>query len=155
MKAHELVHFDERPFDCVICFDVFQTWPELRSHMDVHSSNVRRYQCPHCAETFKAKRSWNRHIQLHTGKRFACRFCNKAFQWAHSCRKHENAHNRSSDVPVFELMDDGTTLKEISAVADTSAMAVTSETTSDTAVVETSANTTIKMEPRNCDSTAD
>ncbi|XP_017860004.1 PREDICTED: zinc finger protein weckle [Drosophila arizonae] len=116
LNEHKLVHTDECPFECPICFRRFKNKARLKIHSDTHTNNnyecnicglklntrrtlnmhqlvhtdAKQYKCDVCGAAFKRGKTLKAHLILHTGIRpYKCNFCGKDFSNGSNCRMHK------------------------------------------------------------------
>lgn len=86
------VHYNQRPFSCVLCKKTFKTKGSHDAHMVVHT-DTRNYQCPHCDKKCRKRYDLTLHIRTHTGEKpFKCSVCGRGFVQMCDTRKHEMLH---------------------------------------------------------------
>ena len=51
LKAHMLIHTNEKPYECDVCEKRFRQSQHLKSHVRIHT-NERPYECDVCEEVF-------------------------------------------------------------------------------------------------------
>ncbi|XP_056138886.1 zinc finger protein 226-like [Lampris incognitus] len=92
LKAHSVVHSEERPFNCATCGKCFKTSSTLSFHQTVHTTG-RKYKCSMCEESFRYAYALTVHKRKHTGEcPFECSVCNKSYRTGTSLRKHMLVH---------------------------------------------------------------
>ncbi|XP_050438561.1 zinc finger protein 300-like isoform X2 [Adelges cooleyi] len=112
------VHYNERPYSCVLCKKSFKTKGSHDAHMIVHT-DTRNYQCPHCDKKCRKRYDLTLHIRTHTGEKpFKCSVCGRGFVQMCDTRKHEMLHfkpgrrkpqfypNAIQTAAVVNVMDD-------------------------------------------------
>lgn len=88
------VHYNQRPYSCVLCNKSFKTKGSHDAHMIVHT-DTRNYQCPHCDKKCRKRYDLTLHIRTHTGEKpFKCSVCGRGFVQMCDTRKHEMLHFR-------------------------------------------------------------
>ncbi|XP_050529942.1 zinc finger protein 239-like isoform X2 [Daktulosphaira vitifoliae] len=86
------VHYNQRPYSCVLCNKSFKTKGSHDAHMIVHT-DTRNYQCPHCDKKCRKRYDLTLHIRTHTGEKpFKCSVCGRGFVQMCDTRKHEMLH---------------------------------------------------------------
>lgn len=86
------VHYNQRPYACVLCKKSFKTKGSHDAHMIVHT-DTRNYQCPHCDKKCRKRYDLTLHIRTHTGEKpFKCSVCGRGFVQMCDTRKHEMLH---------------------------------------------------------------
>lgn len=86
------VHYNQRPYSCVLCNKTFKTKGSHDAHMVVHT-DTRNYQCPHCDKKCRKRYDLTLHIRTHTGEKpFKCSVCGRGFVQMCDTRKHEMLH---------------------------------------------------------------
>lgn len=63
-------------------------------------AELRTLPCPHCPKLFKRKAHVKSHIQTHDKdrKRFSCHYCGVSFSFQSGCRRHEKTHKGTNIV---------------------------------------------------------
>ena len=67
LKFHHQLRHDPAALKCQACDKVFSHKSSLNYHTNRVHKNIRRYPCPHCSYSAKAKTSLTKHILTHTG----------------------------------------------------------------------------------------
>ena len=90
-----------RNFACRICEEVYHTQKDLNDHIRQDHSD---FKCHHCTRVFMMGNAAYKHEVGHARKMFACKYCNKAFQFKGALKDHltESAHWKG-DVPIHQL----------------------------------------------------
>lgn len=116
LKSHLETHTGSTHI-CPVCGLQLNTRRTLRAHLLVHSDE-KRFKCQFCDAAFKRSKAFKNHLILHTGMRpYKCNFCGKAFSNGSNCRAHkrkchpkelaeeEASGRKASPVPVPKLED--------------------------------------------------
>lgn len=92
-KVHQLRHAGIKNFECSFCGAKKTTKKELNTHVNIHTK-ARQYPCPNCHLVFYLLNNLRVHVEVvHKGiRRFACRYCDKAFGKGDNLRMHELLH---------------------------------------------------------------
>ena len=78
LQDHRRTHLPERPFECQHCDNRYRTKKSLNKHMVVHSGTV--YQCAICEHNTPYKQALQKHLRTHTKERpFEGQHCDKRF----------------------------------------------------------------------------
>lgn len=98
MKQHMIVHLDERPYSCDICYFTFKRQFQLTKHKEVvHNVKANKQICRICGWVGKSKKSLLVHRKECTSNIFQCDICKKMFGAKSSLEYHLKSH--SSDRP--------------------------------------------------------
>ena len=83
-------------YRCNICCHLYDTLPELRTHVVNHPEvpHMKAYSCDKCEMKFSHKQNLMRHQAVHSGaKPYACKVCAKKFPTATNKKRHERIHD--------------------------------------------------------------
>lgn len=101
-------------FDCYICKEQLSGNLKLLQHFNKdHPSAEIRYSCFLCPTFVKKYRSYTRHIESHSEKRFTCDICDKSFSQKITLVQHLNCH---SNVRSYKCDDCGLHFKQNSSL---------------------------------------
>jgi uncharacterized Zn-finger protein len=90
-------------FDCYLCKkQLTGNFQFLKHFSTAHPKDEIRYQCFICQGFVKKYRSYTRHIESHTGRRFECDVCNQKFSQKITLVTHLSSH---SSLKKFECKD--------------------------------------------------
>lgn len=92
LKAHILIHFEDRPHICHICSASFKTKSKLQFHQHKHSE-IREFICSNCFKAFKTKNDLNQHEKIHNSGPSECADCLQIF----ASRKSFDGHRRTCE----------------------------------------------------------
>ncbi|XP_064623423.1 zinc finger protein 665-like [Lineus longissimus] len=92
---HARTHPNFVPTKCQVCEKEFLSDGDVRTHMRVHTPNVKkrekRFMCEHCGKAFEFRSILTAHERLHTGEKpFSCDMCTKAY----TAKAHLDTHRR-------------------------------------------------------------
>lgn len=101
LKRHAILHSgmtikisEDKNFDCVVCFKVFQVQEALASHMRTHKDDQIEFPCNLCDKVFKKLNDLTRHSRKHPeNKSHKCLICFKMFSQGSHLIDHLNRHN--------------------------------------------------------------
>lgn len=94
-RHNELIHSENKPFQCQICNRRYLRISTYNCHMKTHRKE-RPHVCPHCDKTFCHKYNLNLHIRTHTGeKNYQCPECGKIFGAASTLNRHRLIHQNA------------------------------------------------------------
>lgn len=106
------VHYNHRPFRCLLCSKSFKTKGSHDAHMIVHT-DTRNYQCPHCDKKCRKRYDLTLHIRTHTGEKpFKCSVCGRGFVQMCDTRKHEMLHFRKGKKSAMFFSPDTSSVLE-------------------------------------------
>ena len=93
LRHSNLVHTNERPFECTLCQLKFKSSTNLKAHQACHS-NEKKFSCDTCGKQFSYKTSLAQHIKCqHQGEKpFRCTHCNKSFSQNGNLQEHIRIH---------------------------------------------------------------
>ena len=92
LKAHLVVHSDERPHACTLCTKSFKTKVMLKVHMRTHTKE-RPYMCHLCGQSFTLSGGLTYHVYSHTNaKPYKCRVCGQGFNNHAGLKQHHEKH---------------------------------------------------------------
>lgn len=101
-------------FDCHLCEEQMSTNLKLIQHFNKnHPSAEIRYSCFLCPTFVKKYRSYTRHIQSHSNKRFTCDLCQKSFSQKITLIQHLNSHSK---IKPYRCEDCGLNFKQNSSL---------------------------------------
>lgn len=70
LKAHKIMHQDEKKFKCELCDNAYKRKSSLQIHLAVHAAKInKRFPCDLCTETFLHRSEMVVHRSTHTGDR--------------------------------------------------------------------------------------
>ena len=98
IKKHQMIHTNEKNFECNECQKQFRLFSQLKVHQLIHS-NERQFVCDwsECGKQFKRKSSLIQHKRIvHLKeKRFECDYndCGKKFFRKSNLNKHKRIHS--------------------------------------------------------------
>ena len=103
-----MVHTDDKPFMCDICYLSFRHKCTLDKHKDIHNNAPKKFKCTHerCFHKFREKRNLIDHERTHTDEKpFKCdhQFCNQSFAKNSNMTAHKMTHddkNKQTECPV-------------------------------------------------------
>ena len=102
LRAHELVHTDDRPFECGVCGDAFRQVHALNGHHKrLHSDAPPEdpHPCTQCPKVFKRLTGLRRHMAVHVNSApVACPYCAVTFARKSTMLAHARRHG-----PMDEL----------------------------------------------------
>lgn len=79
LRAHFVIHTDERPYPCDKCELRFKNPYGLKCHLETHDDN--KYICPICGLSLSTNHTYHAHLKIHSDKRqYKCPVCPKAFK---------------------------------------------------------------------------
>lgn len=79
LRAHSVIHTDERPFPCDKCDMRFKNKYGLTCHMETHDD--KKYICPICGLALHTNHTYHAHLKIHSDNRkYKCPVCPKAFK---------------------------------------------------------------------------
>ncbi|KAL0882074.1 hypothetical protein ABMA27_000649 [Loxostege sticticalis] len=97
LTRHELVHREKRPFACAMCPKSFTQRGALeqhaRGHAPKHARALALHACPACDKVFLYASGLSRHMSVHTGRRYSCASCARAFADASARARHARRHH--------------------------------------------------------------
>ncbi|XP_063824479.1 zinc finger protein 200-like [Ostrinia nubilalis] len=97
LKRHELVHREKRPFACTQCPKSFTQRGALeqhaRKHAPPHARALALHSCPACDKVFLYASGLSRHMPVHTGRRYHCATCGRAYSDPSALRRHARRHH--------------------------------------------------------------
>ncbi|KAG5683739.1 hypothetical protein PVAND_013004 [Polypedilum vanderplanki] len=101
-------------FDCYLCQkQLTGNFQFLKHFATDHPKDEIRYQCYLCQNFVKKYRSYTRHIESHTEKRFECDICNLKFSQKITLITHLSSH---SNVKKYECKDCSLSFKQNSSL---------------------------------------
>ena len=108
LKLHEMVHSDVKRFKCGVCDQTFKRRSDCNRHVKEIHYGARNFKCHICDQCFSRKSSCSRHVEGHLGIRnYKCVKCDKSFRRYNHARRHEDVC-RQNDVSVSDsFSDDG------------------------------------------------
>ena len=83
-------------FACRICEEVYHTQKDLNNCIRQDHPD---FKCCHCTRVFMMANAAYKHEVGHTGKKFACKYYNKAFQFKGALRDHLKVHTGKGMYP--------------------------------------------------------
>jgi hypothetical protein len=97
LKAHMLVHSDNRNFQCNICGLTCKRRSHLHKHMDTHSKE-RNYRCDVCHKNFKVQAELKEHCFAdHKSQVSQCNVCKQTLHTPFSVYIHSMRHSGTRD----------------------------------------------------------
>ena len=101
-------------FDCFLCKEQLSGNLKLIQHFSKsHPSDELRYLCYMCPTYVKKYRSYTRHIESHSEKRFACDICDRSFSQKITLVQHLNCH---SSIKSYKCEECGLNFKQKSSL---------------------------------------
>ena len=96
LRRHMLnVHGEKYQYKCDVCEQGFEAQYELQAHKRSHAIS---WQCNICGQIFTIKRSYQQHIERHSGvAKYECDECNRMFLTPEARCKHMVTHRASRD----------------------------------------------------------
>ncbi|KAL5281400.1 hypothetical protein ACFFRR_005040 [Megaselia abdita] len=93
LKEHMMRHAGIKNFVCPYCNMRKTTRHELKTHINYHTKE-KQYSCNFCNYIGNSSGNLSRHVRIvHEGiKEYACRFCDRKFGKAETCKHHEMTH---------------------------------------------------------------
>ncbi|XP_055535098.1 gastrula zinc finger protein XlCGF57.1-like [Wyeomyia smithii] len=92
IKEQEPEECNEKPLDCIVCHQKFQTAPLLALHLREHSTQ-KPYACNICGKGFIQSNNLSTHMKVHSGQKpFKCDICNKNFSQSNNLKTHVRTH---------------------------------------------------------------
>nr|CAD7568331.1 unnamed protein product [Timema californicum] len=115
LRAHVLVHFEDRPFKCTSCNKAFKWKKNLDLHMKTHlivtdepnkpvlkNAENKIQLCQICGKTLLSKTSLYTHLKSHDGSlKTICEICGKILSNSHVMQYHLDYHKRIDDAKSF------------------------------------------------------
>ena len=96
LRYHLRTHGIGLQIRCELCGKNFTKQSRLQSHIDSIHKDIRKFHCPHCDKSFKAKPHLENHLLQHTGGRpFQCKECGDSFRHKLSLISHMRSHTDS------------------------------------------------------------
>ena len=93
LKAHQTSHSNEKKFSCVSCEKQFAYKTSLVQHVKCQHGGEKPFRCPHCNKSFSQNGNLQEHIRIHTGyKPFTCDICGRKFTTSSQHRLHTKRH---------------------------------------------------------------
>lgn len=86
-------------FSCDYCQQTFTNRMLIVRHMLKHAPK-RELKCSICDKRFFSKKLHDDHLNVHTGDRYRCQLCSKAYLYRASLRRHMNKTHLKADVAV-------------------------------------------------------
>lgn len=81
-------------FDCYICSERLSCNLKFIQHFTLHHGSAEiRYSCFFCPKYVKKYRSYTRHLESHSQKRFTCDLCLRSFTQKITLAQHLNCHS--------------------------------------------------------------
>ena len=87
-----------RNFGCIVCDEMFHKQKHLNDHIRQDHPQY-RLKCCHCTRVFCTANAAYKHEVGHAGKKFACKVCNKAFQFKGALKDHLKVHTGAGMYP--------------------------------------------------------
>lgn len=81
---------DSKSFECEICQKTFISRHRLKAHQLIHTEE-RKYKCIQCGAGFKILNGLKNHLKLHMNIFFHCDLCSRKFKGKHELRCHLEA----------------------------------------------------------------
>lgn len=79
LRAHSVIHSEERPFPCDKCELTFKNAYGLKCHQETHADT--KYVCPTCGVVLSTNHTYHAHLKIHSDRRaYKCPVCPKAFK---------------------------------------------------------------------------
>lgn len=90
--SHSIVHDANYEHKCKYCYATFKTKADKRSHEQIHVTEEKPYQCPHCSEAFTKYKQRKNHMVVHKGVPLKCDICGIEFYRASVLQRHLAVH---------------------------------------------------------------
>ncbi|XP_052809754.1 zinc finger protein 345-like isoform X1 [Mya arenaria] len=75
-NRHRKTHEENRCYRCDVCGHGFRNKSTLRTHMWIHTREVKKFKCHLCIASFPVQHHLNVHMRLHTpSHKYACELC--------------------------------------------------------------------------------
>lgn len=89
LRRHEnTAHKPKIPVVCEICGKTLKNREQLKTHLQIHSSE-RQFKCDICSATFKQALALRNHSRIHSSFcKYNCSNCGKSFKWKQTYDKH-------------------------------------------------------------------
>ena len=77
--------------NCVLCTDFFFTQKELNAHIHISHSSF-KFKCRYCEKQYQSANGCAKHEKSLAGYHFECEFCHKSFQFPKGLKDHRKIH---------------------------------------------------------------
>ncbi|GAB0092598.1 hypothetical protein DMENIID0001_076050 [Sergentomyia squamirostris] len=91
LDRHVLIHREDKPEECQVCFKRFKHRPGLLNHMAVHT---KPFVCDICNKGFSQDRSLKAHSLRHLKKNVNCCYCDRTFITKNEHKIHMDKHHQ-------------------------------------------------------------